>query len=109
MMDLEPRARGRKKMSPFDHLLRDLASRFLSGVWRRRAPDEPGLYAIAGRDGGFIGYCLVAQRGEELRYIRIFGDRKTPYMEASNPREVHVGWWFSQPVPALPAAPRWRD
>ena len=70
------------------------------GDYVRAAPRIPGLYAIWGRDGGARGYVHVQKRGGVTYYA--FEGRIE-----MDVRKIHVGWWWSKPLPGLPHAPLW--
>ena len=73
---------------------------FRIGAHVPEPPTEEGIYPIWARDGGFRGYVEVTREGRSLRYR--LGNRTS-----GRARDLHVGWWWSKPVPPLPAAPDW--
>lgn len=74
--------------------------RFRQGTHRRVAPNDEGAYPVWSREGGFKGYVVVVRTPRGMRYMK--GERAS-----FDPYQVHVGWWWSRPLPALPSAPDW--
>jgi hypothetical protein len=66
----------------------------------KEPPREEGCYAVWGRDSIFRGYIDVFHGAGEVWYS--YRGRVS-----NNPARVHVGWWWSRPVPYLPPAPDW--
>lgn len=73
---------------------------YRSGNYSREAPRRPGLYAVWARDGHPRGYVFVKHHQERSFYV--FEGRVD-----TDPARLHVGWWWSQPLPSLPLAPAW--
>lgn len=73
---------------------------YRKGHHTKEAPIEEGNYAVWGRDSIFRGYVDVFYGGGEVWYS--FRGRVS-----NNPTKIHVGWWWSHPVPFLPPAPDW--
>jgi hypothetical protein len=67
---------------------------FLSGYWTRERPTKPGLYVVEGVGGG-------EPRGVSLSKT-IFAYMNDGAVKFTQP---WGGWWWSEPVPNLPATP----
>lgn len=66
--------------------------RFLDGKWTTKMPKLPGQYCVAARDGHVARQPL------------------TVYMDGEKRVKCDAAWegyWWSAPLPALPAAPVW--
>lgn len=67
-----------------------------SGHWQREVPSRPGEYWVATRDGVWAGTKHVAYLNGEL------------VLAGGNPKHaMWSGWWWSEPVPQPPPAPKW--
>jgi len=73
-----------------------------NGCFTAAPPRIEGLYATWSRDGGFRGYVEVLFEGAKPLYA--FRGRVS-----ADPTRIHVGWWWSRPLPPLPAAPSWDE
>lgn len=75
---------------------------FLKGNWSLTAPTAPGVYPVATRSGhqkGFITVHATFANGTQRLLAHVSDKERVEVTRAWS------GWWWSQPVPALPAAP----
>lgn len=71
---------------------------FINGKWTREVPSKPGRYPVADHAGLDAGSVVILEFGGKPLYVKD-GVHKT------DPNEVWVGWWWSEPQPPLPPAP----
>lgn len=67
-------------------------------------PREEGCYPIWARDGSFRGFVEVVHEGRDFTPVYYFRSRRS-----AKAADIHVGWWWSKPFPALPNAPEWGE
>lgn len=71
---------------------------FGKGQHSPNPPNRTGVFPVWARDGSFRGWASVTVHNGKLVY-QLGNQRST------DPTQVHVGWWWSKALPALPAAP----
>ena len=84
---------------------------FVEARWSRQPPTASGLFPIAARDGSFAGWVEHIPASEQhnlpARWVKYLPSHPTPYRMGRKPEEVHIGWWFTLPIPVPPSAPDW--
>lgn len=91
--------RVKKLKTPIPPLKPEWAA-FLRGRWTTQAPTKPGVYPAAGRTGEPArDQTVIGLANGNVLYC----DRHTTYKD---PKAAWGGWWWSEPRPELPPAPK---
>ncbi len=64
---------------------------YLNGNWTRKAPDRPGLFAVADKEGRVCGEALFGY------------DCSGEIASVTHPR--WDGWFYNKPLPQIPVRP----
>lgn len=84
-------------------------ARFLGGHWTKEFPRRPGRYPVANRQGIFCGFRQVSYHFDGPDDGHPADVYLVDAKQAPGDRETWAGWWWSEPLPALPECPSWDE
>jgi hypothetical protein len=82
------------------HELKEAWKKFINGHWEKTFPEKAGVYPTATREG-----CRATDRHVAL--IRGGHLVDTTSYRPIDKSTTWAGWWWSEPIPALPPPPDW--